>query len=273
MLSFKPNIITLKNRNDRIESIKSFYKPYLDEITFFFGATKDEIIQYKKLITTPMCNNFCSIGMVGCASSHILLWKYISEKEDGLYMIIEDDTYIDFKAIESKMKDIALIFKKYKNILLQITGEGFLLKSIEKFNSLSMLNYKYNFFLGCYMLTPNTAKILYQYFLKNKINYHIDFTLNFIPCIKIGLLGNIEFGKQEGLTDSNMSLGTSKLINFDDYKRLYYVLNIPLFSLGSLIITFFTVLIFLFIILAILYKNFFICCLIGLFFMDFLKVE
>ena len=273
MLSFKPNIITLKNRDDRINMIKSFYKSYIDEITFFFGASKDEIIQYKKLITTPMCNKFCSIGMVGCASSHILLWKYISEQEDGYYMIIEDDTYVNFKEIENKMKDIASIFKKYKNIILQITGEGFILKSIEKFNSLSMRNYVYNFFLGCYMLRPDTAKVLYNYFLKNKINYHIDFSLNYVPCIKIGLLGNKEFGEQEGLLDSNMSFGSSKLFNFNDYKRLYYVLNIPLFSLGPVIITFFTIFVFLFIILAILYKNFFICCLIGLIFMDFLKIE
>lgn len=273
MLSFKPNIITLKNRNDRIDSIKAFYKSYLDEITFFFGASKDEIIQYKKLITTMRCNSFCSIGVVGCASSHILLWKDISEKEDGYYMIIEDDTYIDFKEIENKMKDIALIFKKYKNIVLQIIGEGFFLKSVEKFNSLSMRNYMYNFFLGCYMLTPDTAKMLYQHFLKNKINYHIDFALNFVPYIKIGLLGNNEFGKQEGLTDSNVSFGASKLINFNYSKRLYYVLNIPLFSLGPVIITFFTIFIFLFIILAILYNNFFICCFIALFFMDFLKTE
>ncbi|QKE44550.1 putative IMV heparin binding surface protein [Yalta virus] len=273
MLSFKPIIITLKNRPDRIEKIKSFYQPYINEIEFFYGLPKDELRKYKSKITTKYCNNFCTLPMVGCASSHILTWFEISKMKDGLYMVIEDDTFINLSEVEKKFQDINDLFKKYKNLLLQIVGEGLHSDYEEVFNSLVLDKYKYNFFLGCYMLTPSTANMLYQYFFTKKISYHIDFSLNYIKDLKILILRDKNIGEQKGLTDSNMKESNSNLFYEDNYNRLYYALNFPICTLGSIIITFNVILLFLFIILACFYKNVFIFGIIGVFLLDIIKFD
>lgn len=273
MLSFKPIIITLKNRPDRIEKVKSFYQTYSNDIEFFYGLSKDDLKKYKSKITTKACNNFCTIPMVGCASSHILLWHAISKMEDGFYMVIEDDTFINLDEVEKIFQDIRGIFKKYKNLFLQIVGEGLQAEYEEIFNSLILEKYKYNFFLGCYMLTPSTAKMLYNYFLEHKISYHIDFSLNYIKDLKILILRNNNIGEQKGLTDSNMKESTSKLFYEDNYNRVYYALNFPICSLGSIIITFNVILLFLFIILTCFYKNVFMFGIIGVLLLDFIKFD
>jgi GR25 family glycosyltransferase involved in LPS biosynthesis len=272
MLSFKPNVITLKTRQDRIEKIQNFYKNYNNEINFFFGLSKDVVKKNKSKITTKFCNNLCTIPMVGCASSHILLWKWISESEDGYYMVIEDDTFINLDVIEKKFNDIKDLFKKYNNLILQIVGEGLNLKYTETFNSLTLEKYKYHFFFGCYILTPNTAKIFYLYFLKNKINYHIDLSLNYIKNINILLLRDDNIGIQEGKTDSNMK-NSNKIFYDDNYKCLYYSLNFPICSICNVIITFNVILLFLLIILTCFYKNIFMFCIIGILILDFIKID
>lgn len=273
MLRFKPYIITLKNRNDRLENIKFFYKQYLDQINFFFGLDKNELIKNKPNITTKYCNNFCTIPMVGCASSHILVWKAISEKEDGYYMIIEDDTFINLDVIEKKMNDITLLFKKYKNLVLQIVGEGLSLDYTENFKSLTLEKYRYNFFLGCYLITPATAKILFSYFQQNKISYHIDLSLNFIKDVKILLLRDVNIGTQEGFIDSNMSSHSNKIFYENSYKRLYYSLNFPICSIMGIIITFNVIILLLLTILTCFYKNIFMFTLIGIFLLEFIKFD
>lgn len=273
MLSFKPIIITLKNRQDRIEKIKSFYNPFLQNIDFFYGLTKEELKTHKKNITTSFCNNFCSIPMVGCASSHILLWKEISKMKDGFYMIIEDDTFINLDEVEKIFQDIVGIFKKYNNLLLQIVGEGLNLDYVERFNSIILEKYNYNFFLGCYMLTPNTAKKLYEHFLNNKISYHIDFSLNYVKKLKILILRNNNIGEQKGFTDSNMKEDSNKICYEENYKRLYYALNFPICTLGKIIITFNVILLFLLIIITCFYKNVFMFAIIGILLLDFIKFD
>lgn len=273
MLSFKPTIITLKNRQDRIDQVNKFYKPFLDEINFFFGLPKDEILKYKSKITTKYCNNFCTIPIIGCATSHILLWKAISEMENGIYMIIEDDTYINLSLVENIFKDIERLFDKYDNLLLQIVGEGLGLEYTEIFNSLTLEKYKYHFFLGCYMITPKVASALYQYFLKNKVSYHIDFVLNNIPDLRMMILRNKELGIQEGLTDSNMKINLNKIFYADNYQRLFYVLNFPIASIFNIIITFNVIFLFLLIILTCFYKNIFMFAIIGIFLLEFIKLD
>lgn len=272
MLSFQPTIITLKDREDRIDKMKNFYKDYINEINFFFGLPKSEIKKYKSKITTRLCNNLCTIPMVGCASSHILLWKWISDSKDGYYMIIEDDTFINLKYIEEKFDDIKELFKKYNNLVLQIVGEGLNLQYTETFSSLVIEKYSYHFFLGCYILTPNTAKMLYLYFLKNKINYHIDLSLNYIKNVNILLLRDSNIGNQEGKTDSNMR-SNNKIFYENNYKCLYYSLNFPICSICNIIITFNVILLFLLIILTCFYKNIFMFCIIGILILDFIKFD
>lgn len=278
-LNFTTYIITLEKRNDRIISMKNFYQNYLNEINFFYGVTADEIKKHKKQITTKFCNSFCTSAMIGCASSHILLWNEISKRKDGYYLILEDDTFIDLKYLNNLFSDIKAVFDKSDNLFLQLVGEGFILQKTEKINKLIFENYSYHFFLGAYIIKPDTAKKLFNYFSNEKINYHIDLSLN-NACkkenIKILLLKNRSIGEQKGLTDSNMvnlSLRENKCFNTNNFPRLYYVLNLPICSVFNIIISFMVI----FLILCVYYnfitKNIFGFCIIGFLIMEILKTD
>lgn len=283
MFEFKIFIITLESRPDRIKKIKDFYKDNIEDINFFYGLNKDILKKHKPSITTVFCNNHCTIPMIGCASTHILLWKYISEMFDGsnnfkYTLILEDDTYINLNYLNSIFKHIKYLFEKNNNkLFIQLVGEGFNVLKIEKINNIIFKNYSYHFFLGAYMLTPNIAKILYEHFYKTGINYHLDYDLNRIfnkYHIKPLILQDVNIGEQEGQDDSNMNENESqKCFSKEANKKLYYVLNIPLFTYGSLIITFNVIFLLILLIISIYTKNIFYFAIISILFYEVVNFE
>lgn len=271
MFDFKIFIISLESRPDRIKKIKDYYKNNIDNIIFFYGLNKDILKKHKSKITTIFCNNHCTIPMVGCASTHILLWKYISNISDlsKYILILEDDTYIDLNYLNSIFKHIKYLFEKNNNkIFLQLVGEGFNLLKIEKINNIVFKNYSYHFFLGAYIITPNIAKILYNHFYTSGINYHLDYDLNNVfgkYNIKPLIIQDNKIGEQLGQDDSNMNGNESqKCFSKESNKKLYYVLNIPLFVYGSLIITFNVIFLLILFIVSIYTKNIFYFAIISI---------
>lgn len=278
MLNFKPYVITLENRQDRLESIKTFYNNFLNDITIFYGADKETVRKNKSKITTKWCNNLCTIPIVGCASSHILLWKEIASKnEDDFFLVIEDDTFIKLDKLNELFIEIDYIFKRNKMLFLQIVGEGFILKETEIVNNNTEFeNYKYHFFLGAYMIKPSVAAILFNHFLDKKINYHIDFSLNKVfkeNNIKPLILKKPNIGEQQGLIDSNMSSSSSKCFNEDRFKRLYYALNLPICSIFNCIITFSVIFLIICFILACITKNFFVFVILAILYFELVKYD
>lgn len=275
MLFFTPYIITLENNQERKKNMENFYKKYKDNIIFFYGSKKNTLLEYKKKITTSFCNKFCTIPMVGCASSHILLWKHISKQNNGYYLIMEDDTYINLDFLNDNFNIICEYFlKNDNNIFLQLTGEGIFLTSKENIKNFIFETYIYHFFLGAYIITPNIAKQLYEYFYLHKINYHIDFSLNQIYQtinIKPVMLKNYFIGQQKGFTDSNMNnLNKTSVKCFEPklFPDLYFILNLPICSISNFVITFMVILFFLLMIICIIYKQYFIFCLFGLLYFE-----
>lgn len=265
MFDFKIFILTLENRQDRIDNMKQYYKKYLNNINFFYGLDKTTIKKYKNELTTNFCNNHCTIPMVGCASSHILLWKYIYQNYSikDYVLILEDDTFINLEYLQSIFDVIKYLFEiNNKHLFLQIVGEGFNLKKIEKINNLIFEEFSYHFFLGAYIISPFISNILYEHFYKYGINYHIDFSLNSVLPkynIKSLIFNNPKIGEQMGHEDSNMkgSNSLSKCFISKYNKKLYYALNIPLFTYATFIITFNVLFLIILIILSIYTKNVF----------------
>lgn len=276
MTFFKIFIITLKNRPDREKKIKDFYKKFTNNnLEIVYGANKVQLKKYKKYITTPLCNHICTIPMVGCASSHILVWEKISrESDDYLCIVIEDDTFIDIEYLEQHYDTFMKLFSIHnEKLFLQLVGEGVYLNKTEKLDKLFFESYTSHLFLGAYMLNNKTALDLFTNFKKNKISYHIDFSLNFLENIDFLLLKDDNVGKQAGLLDSNMRSGNSKLFQENKFERLFYSLNLPLFLCGQLVITFGVILFFLLMLYTIINKNFFLSCILGLLFFEIIKKD
>lgn len=281
-MEYKTFIITLKNRPDRIDTIQKFYKNNLNDIELFYGLPKLSVKENKDKITTSFCNKFCTLPMVGCASSHILLWRYISElyqgNPDQLILILEDDTFINLDYLNKNLEVIKYLFTYNQDkLFLQLVGEGFFLKNTETIKRLKFENYYYHFFLGAYMIKPKIALELFAYFYVNKINYHIDFSLNKVfkeKNIKTLILKNNLIGKQQGHEDSNMSLyETNKCFESNENKKLFYTLNLPIASFCSIIITFSFIFLICFIFFAIFTKNIFLFLIIGILFFEVVKFD
>jgi len=272
-MSFKAFVITLTSRTDRVDSMKSFYSTSPIPINLFYGLPKDEVRAIKKNITTSFCNYVCTTSMVGCASSHIFLWDHLINNfnEDEIFIIIEDDTFLDMEKLLTLESDIKSLFASHNNkIFLQLTGEGFLKKEKMIHKNLFLSTYKVHVFLGAYMISAKVARELVDYYGKNKIDYHIDLSLNRAMReleIKPMILEN-KIAVQKGMTNSNMLSKDSSngriLYNPDKAEHLFYALNFPIIQIFDIIISFTFLFFLILIVLFFFIKNPFLFIFIGM---------
>lgn len=262
-------IITLEDRQDRIEKIKEHYKNV--DFKFFFGAELDQLLNSKKKITTKFCNTFCTLPMVGCASSHILLWEYIHQnyKSNENIIILEDDCFLEIESLKKFYQNAEHLFKLNKKLFLRLVGEGVLTKSEIKIKNYLLKEYRFGFFLGGYILNGYVAGLLYNFFKKDLINYHIDFMLNkaFKKLhIQSYILQN-KIGQQYGQLDSNMSK-KYKLLSIDNNPKLTYSLTFPIIQVFGLVINFYLIIVLLLLCLCYFIKNPFYFLILGILLAD-----
>lgn len=277
-MEIKKYIITLKDRKDRIEKLNKFYN--LNDVEYFFGYDKETLKKNKKELTTKLCNTFCTNSMVGCASSHIMLWNKIlkdfEDKDDSsLALIIEDDTFLDVKKIDTFTNDFKeLSINLNNNMIIYLTGEGIFEKKQIVFKDFILHEYYKTFFLGGYILTKKTLSTLVDYFKENKISYHIDFVIDQVfkkKGITPLIIKNKQFGKQLGQNDSNMFVNKNTFLNVSD--NLNYALNFPIFKIFNIIINFIFIFFILFVLFSIITRNPFNFVIIGVLFFQILQFD
>lgn len=174
-------IINMDKSKDRLEKItKNFDLLGLKFKRFsaVYGKklTKEQIEEN----TTWLCRNIlCNHGIVGCAMSHMTLWKQLlNDKTTDKYIILEDDAVLDQKSVDILSKIEPYIDSHNINML-----NLYSISQIDESNvEFELYNYKFGkslmtgYFTG-YILTKKGAKT----FLDNidKINYHIDFQVGY----------------------------------------------------------------------------------------------
>ncbi len=273
MLPFSIYIITLRNREDRIQRVKEFYKEYFDEFNIVYGANKSDIKNNKAEITSYLCNKFCTIPMIGCASSHISVWKEIAKTGSTKpVLVLEDDTFIDLGYLSKMYNSIVAMNEKYKYLFLQVIGEGLKQNEIEMMNGVKFDKFQYHLFLGAYMLDSVTAKYIFEYFQRAGISYHIDFSLNRISGLNKMLIDDPKLGQQTGLEDSNMS-SEKKTLYSSNYPTLYYALTLPILSFLGVVVNLLLLTYVLLLVMGVLTKNFFVFALVGIFFFDVFMLD
>lgn len=99
----KMYVVNLKRRNDRKETMKELLaKEGIDDYTFFNAVDGIELSMTDDIKTMFKGNNFgFRRGVVGCALSHIQLWKQlIKDTSNEYYIVLEDDVTLcdNFKA-------------------------------------------------------------------------------------------------------------------------------------------------------------------------------
>jgi glycosyl transferase family 25 len=183
-LKFKSFLINLDRRNDRLERIKTFSN--------FLPSDLQRVSAYdgKDLIITKRLRSFCKNcdyamrpGVIGCALSHLKLYKNLLEDEivDG-YLIFEDDVspsvdflpklYRAFSIIQNENKIPDLIFFSSISKPNREIKEGIFQK-----NSREQIDEDFIGGTGCYYISKKGAKTTFDYIEKNTLNVAIDAVL------------------------------------------------------------------------------------------------
>lgn len=181
-------ILTIKRNSHRLDKLENILSCqnllYNKDYSIFYG------IDYRNINKNDLINickkgfkKTCPYSTLACASSHILLWKYIATlKNKYKYIIIlEDDTYINIseynkhiKIIEKLIKNNSIVFL-YSDCYLMGTD----IKLDNNIDAKITYNPKFHVSMGCYCITPKIATKLYYFYIRSKIWFHIDFQLNF----------------------------------------------------------------------------------------------
>lgn len=234
-INYKIYIISIKRNKTRQESL---LKNLLDE---GFDKNKIEIfigIDYKEeknlnLITSTW-GYLTPKSVIACASSHILLWNHVSQQKLDFVLILEDDSYVIKNEFEKYLQDFKTLTTKNNFINLSKA----LRIPFSKNNNLFVKS-ELVLALDTYIISPNLAKTLFEYYKKNKISYHIDLHLalikNQIPMTILHFNKNITISNMK--YDSTMVENHNKkfflrmIRNTDTYKDI----NTPFAEIDSFI--------------------------------------
>ena len=183
-------IINLKKRTNRKQNVKTqLDKLGIYNYEFFEAINGYEIEEYEKIseIQELFRNNDFSYkkGVIGCALSHIELWKkLVNDNNNEYYLILEDDIEFNpnFKTIydglTQYLKNIEMLFfgyHMYINVTKEIKEEYSILK-----NEIKVQDFNDNLSLGgffSYSINKKCAKKLLEYIEKNGIQNGIDYLI------------------------------------------------------------------------------------------------
>ena len=197
------HIINLERRKDRkkkmIERLDANKVTNYEFFKAFDGSTMVGTITLKKLFQGNDFGN--NRGAIGCAMSHLTLWKQLVHNDDNdFYLILEDDIeftddfFEKFKQVCAfEQKDIIFLgysmAEKERN-KIDISG------STVQLNKLNKTRYIGGFF--SYLINKNGAKKLVDYIDKNGIKHGIDYLIK-----KIDTLDCYEVSPQLAFTEWN----------------------------------------------------------------------
>lgn len=250
------HVINLERSKDRLKHIDTNLKKYGVKFKRFDAIDgKDLSIDEINNVTTTMCRYFlCNRSIIGCAMSHITLWKEISQYNDKWHLVLEDDAEFTDQTINllNELSHSPIMNEDNIIISLVCTGplcEGSLVPIPSNINSedkgdlsrsknninISLIEPIFPLGFVAYLITKNTARKLYDYFTKYKINYHIDCQTSWnLPELGIKYL-TVEHGAINLADDNNSSTIGSKsmyilsnILNSLGLSKVAWYLSIPI---------------------------------------------
>lgn len=185
-------VINLDKRPDRWEDIQLNFSETGIKLNRWTGVLGTDLSDKQiSEITTPFCNAMCSYSMIGCALSHIGIWRHIVKNNLTNVLVLEDDAYpVDnFNALLKEywkqvpkgwdMLYLGCLGTCEKNEIvntLYAIRTGKKNKKIYKDGKLMKNVYKPAgpFATHAYMISNKGAKKLLNHDAFKKISYHID---------------------------------------------------------------------------------------------------
>jgi len=185
------NLDKSKNRLNKIEKNMGLLNLPFNRFSAVYGKELDDIT-IENNVTTLCKQILCNYSIIGCAMSHINLWKQLANSNSEAYLILEDDAILTdssvniIKKIENKIDEYSIdIVNLYCNDLGNIFSENIF--TIDKYNFKKSV---FPLLFTAYIITKKGAKKILEKI--NKISYHIDFEI-----ARINLFDNLNYYASE----------------------------------------------------------------------------
>lgn len=176
--TFKTRIINLKRRHDRKLKMEAQLKQQsFTDYDFMNAVDGNELIPTEHLYTLFKDNDFnYRKGVIGCALSHMTLWKQLVRDSDcELYVIIEDDAeFVD--GFEVKLNKAIRLFASESRAELCFIS-GFSMKTpCSSMNDMQLIKKKNDTVdgLGGYIVKKSGAARFMQYYAAHSVKRAID---------------------------------------------------------------------------------------------------
>jgi glycosyl transferase family 25 len=226
-------VINLLNSKERYEKISK----NLNELEL--KHTRFEAVNGKELsdnelenYATYFARNFlCNKGMIGCALSHIKLWKNFLNSEDDFVLISEDDVEYNIN-IKYIINNINSIYESTNFDILSLNTSVGIFNSFKK--SVYIDNFEFNkpifpLTTASYILSKKGARELLKRF--DKVNYHIDFLIALKTgsmeyyALKTPTVLNTSYSVESTLKTNNNGGILNRLFNIIGFHKLNWLFS------------------------------------------------
>ena len=217
-------VINLEKSKDRMDKITKNLNNLKIPFERFNAIDGKNLCKFSIEQSTTLLGRslLCNHGIIGCAMSHIKIWKAFKESKEDFILISEDDIEYS-KRFPKLLNDIDLIYGSINFDILSINcsvGINISLSS-DKFIKRYEINKPiFPLTMASYIVSRKGVDKLLK--MITKINYHIDFEIAFR-----GLFNNLEYYNilspdivsVTQNADSNISVFNNGILN----KLLYYL--------------------------------------------------
>jgi GR25 family glycosyltransferase involved in LPS biosynthesis len=188
----------------------------------------------------PMCDKLlCNPGIIGCAQSHITLWKDMVTKNENYRIIMEDDAKFDSIELENVLHTVATYLQdKTDAIIISLmcigpfcnVGKRVCIGNYQLVNSIFPLSFT------AYIINNAAAKYILKQ-IENTVMYHVDFE---IARLALQFNSNLKYYVVSpnivSTIDTTTSIGTThnKSLLLGWSKKLMWYSNVPIFKFVNL---------------------------------------
>lgn len=222
---------------------------------------------------SELCNQVvCNKGIIGCAKSHISLWKQLVESDSNYYIIMEDDAKFDIKQLETALHTIHRYLENKDNLIISLMciGPFCNIGDTQYIDDYKVVSSLFPLCTTAYIITNGAARHLLNE-MKSTVNYHIDFEIAKHVLLSkqvkyLVIVPNIVYVCDD--TDSSIGTRNKKSIFFGWSKRIMWYCNVPIWKFGNL---YTSILLLLLLIFSIIF--FVRCKMIYIFFIILITIE
>ena len=231
------HVINLKRDIEKWKLFTNQFKPTPHlKFTRFDAIDGTQVVN--NINISSICNDvICNNGIIGCAQSHISLWKQLLESDSNYYIIMEDDAQFDIKKLECALNTIDKYLNDKDNLIISLmcVGPFCTVGSEHQIGNYSAIASLFPLCTTAYIITKGAARYLLNE-MNNTVNYHIDFEIAKHLLLSkdvtyLVITPNIVTARD---VDSSIGSKHKHSILFGWSNRIMWYCNIPIWKFSNL---------------------------------------